>query len=86
MGCESSIGGPPSYGSKLMGVSGHVSRPGVYEVDLGIPLRQLVEEHCGGIRGGKRFKGAIAGGVSMGCLVKLATNVPLLEKDNNAGL
>jgi NADH-quinone oxidoreductase subunit F len=68
MGCESSIGGPPSLGPKLMGVSGHVNRPGCYEVDLGIPLRQLVEEYCGGIRGGKKFKGAIAGGVSMGVL------------------
>ncbi len=68
MGCESSIGGPPSYGPKLMGVSGHVNRPGCYEVDLGIPLRTLVDEYCGGMRGGKRFKGAIAGGVSMGVL------------------
>jgi NADH-quinone oxidoreductase subunit F len=68
MGCESSVGGPPSYGPKLMGVSGHVNRPGVYEVDLGITLRRLVEEHCQGMRGGKKFKGAIAGGVSMGAL------------------
>jgi NADH-quinone oxidoreductase subunit F len=68
MGCESSVGGPPSYGPKLMGVSGHVTRPGVYEVDLGIPLRTLVDEYCGGMRGGKAFKGAIAGGVSMGIL------------------
>ena len=68
MGCESSIGAPPSYGPKLMGVSGHVNRPGVYEVDLGISLRTLVEEHCQGMRGGKRFKGAIAGGISMGVL------------------
>ncbi len=51
-----------------MGVSGHVNRPGVYEVDLGISLRTLVEEHCQGMRGGKRFKGAIAGGISMGVL------------------
>jgi NADH-quinone oxidoreductase subunit F len=68
MGCESTIGGPPSFGPKLMGVSGHVNRPGVYEVDLGIPLSTLIEEHCGGMRGGKAFKGAIAGGVSMGVL------------------
>ncbi|MFK7961231.1 MAG: NADH-quinone oxidoreductase subunit NuoF [Phycisphaerales bacterium] len=68
LGCESSIGGAPSYGSKLMGVSGHVNRPGVYECDLGIPLRKLVEDYCGGMRGGKKFKGAIAGGVSMGIL------------------
>ena len=68
MGCESSVGGPPSYGPKLMGVSGHVNRPGVYEVDLGIPLSRLVNDYCGGMRGGKQFKGAIAGGVSMGVL------------------
>ena len=67
-GVESSIGGPPSYGSKLMGVSGHVERPGVFECHLGIPLRELVEGHCGGMRNGKKFKGAIAGGVSMGVL------------------
>jgi NADH-quinone oxidoreductase subunit F len=68
MGCASSIGGPPSFGPKLMGVSGHVARPGVYEVDLGIPLSTLVNDYCGGMRGGKAFKGAIAGGVSMGIL------------------
>ncbi|TVQ29912.1 MAG: NADH-quinone oxidoreductase subunit NuoF [Phycisphaeraceae bacterium] len=67
-GAESTIGGPPSYGTKLMGVSGHVNRPGCYECDLGIPLRTLVEEYCGGMRGGKKFKGAIAGGVSTGIL------------------
>ena len=68
MGCESRVGGPPSYGPKLMGVSGHVTRPGVYEVDLGIPLSKLVNEFCLGMRDGKKFKGAIAGGVSMGIL------------------
>ena len=67
-GVESTIGGPPSYGTKLMGVSGHVERPGVYECELGIPLKTLVEEYCGGMRGGKAFKGAIPGGVSMGIL------------------
>lgn len=60
--------GMPSFGTKLMGVSGHVARPGVYECELGIPLRVLCEELCGGIRNGKKFKGAIAGGVSMGIL------------------
>src|SRR5690606_32489683 len=69
MGTESSFkGAPPSFGPKLMGVSGHVNRPGVYECDLGIPLRTLVEQYCGGMRGGKKFKGAIAGGISTGIL------------------
>ncbi|MBX3386400.1 MAG: NADH-quinone oxidoreductase subunit NuoF [Phycisphaeraceae bacterium] len=68
-GRESTIpGAPPSFGTKLMGVSGHVARPGVFEFDLGIPLNVLVEKYCGGMRGGKKYKGAIPGGVSMGIL------------------
>jgi len=68
-GTESSIkGAPPSYGTKLMGVSGHVNKPGVFEMDLGIPLRVLVEQYCGGMRNGKKYKAAIPGGVSMGIL------------------
>jgi NADH-quinone oxidoreductase subunit F len=59
---------PGSFGTKLMGVSGHVNRPGVFELELGTPLRVIVEELCGGIRNGKKFKGAIAGGISMGIL------------------
>jgi NADH-quinone oxidoreductase subunit F len=69
LGVESTFpGAMASYGTKLMGVSGHVNRPNVYELELGIPLRTLVEKHCGGMRNGKKFKGAIAGGVSMGVL------------------
>ncbi|MBM4051765.1 MAG: NADH-quinone oxidoreductase subunit NuoF [Planctomycetes bacterium] len=68
IGVESSLGGMPSYGTKLMGVSGHVNRPGVFEAPLGVKLSTLVNEYCGGMRKGKRFKGAIAGGVSMGVL------------------
>lgn len=69
MGCESRFkGAMASYGPKLMGVSGHVNRPGVYEVDLGITLEKLVNDYCGGMRSGRKFKGAIAGGVSMGIL------------------
>jgi NADH-quinone oxidoreductase subunit F len=68
LGVASTIGGPPSFGTKLMGVSGHIEKPEVFEFDLGMKLSDLVENHCGGIRGGKKFKGAIPGGVSMGIL------------------
>ncbi|MFZ4697070.1 MAG: NADH-quinone oxidoreductase subunit NuoF [Phycisphaerales bacterium] len=61
-------GGMPSFGPKLMGVSGHVNRPGVFEAPLGVKLSELVNDYCGGMRNGKKFKGAIAGGVSMGVL------------------
>ena len=57
-----------SFGSKLMGVSGHVNDPGVFECDLGVPLSTLVNDYCGGVRSGKKFKAAIAGGVSTGVL------------------
>jgi len=67
-GCKSTIGAPASYGLKLMGVSGHVNNPDVFEVPLGITLRSLVEDHAGGMKNGRAFKGAIAGGVSMGVL------------------
>ncbi|MCH2152818.1 MAG: NADH-quinone oxidoreductase subunit NuoF [Phycisphaerales bacterium] len=70
IGVESSIGQAPSYGTKLVGVSGHVNRPGVYEVGLGVSIKDLVEsaEYCQGIRGGRAFKACIPGGVSMGVL------------------
>ncbi|MBT4529635.1 MAG: NADH-quinone oxidoreductase subunit NuoF [Phycisphaerae bacterium] len=67
-GCESTIGGPASFGLKLMGVSGHVNNPDVFEVPLGITLRSLVEDYAGGMKNGRAYKGAIAGGVSMGVL------------------
>jgi NADH-quinone oxidoreductase subunit F len=66
-----------SFGSKLMGVSGHVNEPGVFECDLGIPLSTLVNEYCGGMRGGKRFKAAIAGGVSTGILATDEFDAPM---------
>jgi len=59
---------PASFGPKLFGVSGHVNRPGVYEDHLGIKMSDLIENTCGGIRGGKKFKAAIPGGISMGVL------------------
>jgi len=78
MGTESRFkGAPPSYGPKLIGVSGHVNRPGCYELDLGITVRDLVEKHCGGMRNGKKYKGAIPGGVSMGILGPDQYDAPL---------
>ncbi len=72
MGTPRPEGAPPnvpaSFGPKLYGVSGHVNRPDVYEDELGIKLSTLIEEHCQGMRGGRKFKAAIPGGTSMGIL------------------
>lgn len=68
---------PASYGPKLFGVSGHVNRPGVYEEELGIRISDLVERYCDGIRGGKKIKAIIPGGVSMGFLSAQEYDAPL---------
>jgi NADH-quinone oxidoreductase subunit F len=59
------IGTEKSPGTTLFGVSGHVVRPGLYELPLGTPLSEIVFEHARGVRGGKRVKGVIPGGMSM---------------------
>src|SRR5690606_14421481 len=59
---------PASFGPKLFGISGHVERPGVYEGNLGVKLSTMIEDYAGGMLGGKKFKAAIPGGISMGVL------------------
>ncbi|MEO5861283.1 MAG: NADH-quinone oxidoreductase subunit NuoF [Burkholderiales bacterium] len=58
------MGKPNNGGSKLFSVSGHVERPGNYEVSLGTPFAKLLEM-AGGMRGGKKLKAVIPGGSSM---------------------
>ena len=58
------LGRPNNGGTKLFSVSGHVNRPGNFEVRLGTPFAQLLEM-AGGMRGGKKLKGVIPGGSSM---------------------
>ncbi|MGH7185702.1 MAG: NADH-quinone oxidoreductase subunit NuoF, partial [Pseudomonadota bacterium] len=56
-------------GSKLFQISGHVERPCVVEEEMGIPLRDLIETHCGGVRGGwKNLLAVIPGGSSVRCI------------------
>jgi NADH-quinone oxidoreductase subunit F len=59
------IGTEKSPGTTLFGVSGHVVRPGLFELPLGTPLSELVFDHAQGVAGGKRVKGVIPGGMSM---------------------
>ncbi len=58
------MGKPNNGGTKLFSVTGHVNRPGNYEVKLGTPFAKLLEM-AGGMRGGKKLKGVIPGGSSM---------------------
>ena len=51
-------------GMRLFSVSGHVKRPGVYELPMGTPLREIIYDHAGGIRDGKKLKAVVPGGLS----------------------
>ena len=52
-------------GTAIFSVSGHVNRPGNYELPLGIPFKELIEDVCGGMRGGRKLKAVIPGGSSV---------------------
>jgi NADH-quinone oxidoreductase subunit F len=58
------LGRPNNGGTKIFSVSGHVARPGNYEVKLGTPFAKLLEM-AGGMRGGNKLKAVIPGGSSM---------------------
>ncbi len=57
-------------GTKLFCVSGKVNRPGCYELPMGIPLREIIEEHAGGMKDGAEFKTCLPGGASTRFLPK----------------
>jgi NADH-quinone oxidoreductase subunit F len=59
-----SIGAKTHPGPVLYGISGHVNRPGVYEYPTGMLITDLINEVCGGVRGGKKVKAVIPGGSS----------------------
>lgn len=55
---------PTGAGTKLYCVSGRVQRPGCYELPMGTPLKEILEENAGGLRSGSRFKACLPGGAS----------------------
>ena len=61
------IGIGKSTGTKLISASGHINKPGVYEIELGLPVEEFLnsEEYCGGILNGKKLKAVVAGGSSV---------------------
>ncbi|MDO8519113.1 MAG: NADH-quinone oxidoreductase subunit NuoF [Deltaproteobacteria bacterium] len=59
------FGTEKSPGTKMFCVSGHVVKPGNYELPMGYPLKDLIYKECGGIPGGKKLKAVIPGGSSM---------------------
>jgi NADH-quinone oxidoreductase subunit F len=61
------IGVGKSTGTKLISASGHINKPGVYEIELGLPVEEFIfsEEYCGGIWKDRRMKAVVAGGSSV---------------------
>lgn len=61
------IGVGRSTGTKLISASGHINNPGVYEIELGLPVEEFLfsDEYCGGIWKGRKFKAIVAGGSSV---------------------
>jgi len=57
-------------GTKLFGTSGRVRKPGIWELPMGVTMRELLEEHAGGMLDGYAFRGVIPGGASTDFLIK----------------
>jgi NADH-quinone oxidoreductase subunit F len=71
------LGVGKSGGTRIVCVSGHVKRPGVFELPMGIPFRELIYDVCGGMSGQAPLKGLIPGGSSMPPLDASEIDVPI---------
>ncbi len=71
------IGVERNAGTRLFGVSGHVVKRGVYEFPMGISLRELIYDHCGGIRNGRKLKAIVPGGSSVPVLTADQVDIAL---------
>ena len=77
-----SFGRPNNTGTKLFGISGHVNNPCVVEEAMSIPLKDLLERHCGGVRGGwDNIKAVIPGGSSVPLLTKAQCDDAIMDFD-----
>jgi NADH-quinone oxidoreductase subunit F len=68
---------PGSYGPKLYCISGHVNNPCCVELPMGVTTRELVDKYGGGVWKGRKAKGSIPGGISMGIMSEAEFDVPL---------
>ncbi len=79
----SGLGRPGNTGTKLFCISGHVNKPCNVEEEMGIPLRELLEKHAGGVRGGwDNLLAVIPGGSSVPCIPKPVCDDMLMDFDS----
>ncbi|HDQ14512.1 MAG TPA: NADP oxidoreductase [Sediminispirochaeta sp.] len=75
------FGTPSSPGTKIFTVSGDVEKPAYYEREMGISLRRLIEESCGGMRKGGTFAAALLGGAAGTLVDSSVLDVPMTYQD-----
>jgi NADH-quinone oxidoreductase subunit F len=79
----SALGRPKNAGTKLFSISGHVNKPCNVEEELGIPLRELIDHYCGGVRGGwDNLLAVIPGGSSVPMIPKSVCDTILMDFDS----
>ena len=77
------LGRPKNSGTKIFCISGHVERPCNVEEEMGIPLKELIEKHAGGVRGGwDNLLAVIPGGASVPVLTKEVCDTVLMDFDS----
>jgi NADH-quinone oxidoreductase subunit F len=77
------IGRPKNTGTKIFCISGHVNKPCNVEEEMGIPLRELIERHAGGVRGGwDNLLAVIPGGSSVPCIPRSICDQVLMDFDS----
>ena len=77
------LGRPNNTGTKLFNISGHVNKPCTVEEEMGIPLKELIEKHAGGVRGGwDNLLAIIPGGASVPLLTKEMSSTVLMDFDS----
>jgi NADH-quinone oxidoreductase subunit F len=69
------LGSVKNGGTRLFAISGHVNRPGIYELPMGFNLKRMIEDVAGGVLGGKKLKAVIPGGSS--CPVLTADEIDI---------
>jgi len=72
-----SRGTPKNGGTRLLCVAGHVAKPGIYEIPLGMNMKKFIYEVAGGIPGGKKVKAVIPGGSSCPLLSASEIDIPM---------
>ncbi len=78
-----SFGRPNNHGTKIFSISGHVNKPLNVEEAMSIPLKELIDKHAGGVRGGwNNLLAVIPGGSSVPCLPRTICNDILMDFDS----